>query len=110
MTQRTKMKPVGCSLDRCIAFFIDSILSFIPFYSECWGCSWRDAIRDGKSIGKGVMGLRVVKMDGSKPGCLASCLRNFCMLPPIGWICILFSSEKRHLGDLIAGTMVIEDS
>ncbi len=105
MTQKSSMRGVGCQINRCIGYFIDGILSIIPFY-----CLWRDAIRDGQSFGKAAMGLRVVKVGGGAPGCLDSCLRNFCMLAPCGWICILFNDEKRHLGDLIAGTMVIEDS
>lgn len=105
MTSKLSKRAVGCSVNRCIGFIIDWILGFIPCYFF-----WRDAIRDGQSFGKAAMGLRVVKVNGGSPGCIDSCLRNFCMLPPCGWICILFNDEKRHLGDLIAGTMVIEDS
>jgi len=110
MTQKTKLRPAGCSMNRCIAFIIDVIVA-IPGSIICYPF-WRDCYHDGHSVGKGAMGLKTVKMDGSVPQCGDSCLRNLCMTFPcgIGCLCVLFNPERRHLGDLIAGTMVIEDS
>jgi uncharacterized RDD family membrane protein YckC len=96
---------------RCIAYCIDWILS-IPLAIICYPL-WKDMIRDGRSIGKGAMGLRVVKMQtGKGPGCGGSCFRNCCMSFPggLGCLCVCFNSENRHMGDLIAGTMVIQDA
>ncbi|MHA2103221.1 MAG: RDD family protein [Candidatus Hodarchaeales archaeon] len=87
---------------RCVAFIVDDFLNFLP----CYFC-WKDGIRDGQSFGKGLMGLRVIKVSTGAPATVMdSCLRNCCNL----CVCVLFiQSERRHVGDLIAGTMVIED-
>ena len=110
MAQKTKMRPAGCSMNRCLAWFIDYLIS-LPLGIICYPL-WKDCYREGRSFGKGAMGLRVVKMDGSQPQCLDSCLRNCCMSFPggLGCLCVFFNEEKRHMGDLIAGTMVVEDS
>lgn len=106
MAIASTLKPAGCSMNRCLASIIDSFLCFIPFY-----CLWKDSIRGGKSFGKGAMGLRVMKMDGNEIGCMDSCIRNLCLTFPqgLGCCCVLFNDEKRHMGDLIAGTVVVED-
>lgn len=66
----------------------------------------------GRSLGKYVMGTRVVMADGSMPGVGASLLRW--MLIPIdiyfsclGLLFILCGKKRQRLGDLAAGTMVI---
>jgi uncharacterized RDD family membrane protein YckC len=89
-------------MDRCLAYFIDDIFSVIPFYF----CI-KDGIRDGRSIGKGLMGLRVVKFDTGQPATIMdSCLRNCCSLcPPV----LLITAGHRRVGDYIAGTIVIKD-
>ena len=94
-------KQAPCA-DRCVAYLIDDILSCIPFYF----CI-KDGIRDGQSIGKGMMGLRVVKLSTSQPATIVdSCLRNCCGICPI---LLLVTSGRRRFGDLIAGTIVIKD-
>ena len=110
MAQKTSMKPAGCSMNRCIAYIIDYIIS-IPCSIICYPL-WKDCYHEGRSIGKGAMGLRVVKMNGSSPACIDSCLRNICMTFPcgLGCLCVFMNPESRHMGDLIAGTMVVEDS
>ena len=105
-----KQMKAGSLGNRCIALIIDGFISGIL----CFGClfysCWKDGIRNGQSFGKGMMGLKVVKMNGESAKVFDSCLRNICMLPPIGWICCFFNNEGRHFGDLVAGTMVVEDS
>ncbi|MHA1967141.1 MAG: RDD family protein [Candidatus Hodarchaeales archaeon] len=89
-------------IDRCVAYIIDDFLSIIPFYF-----CFKDGIRDGQSIGKGLMGLRVVKFDTGEPAqVMDSCLRNCCdCCPPL----LLITAGHRHVGDYIAGTIVIKD-
>ena len=89
-------------MDRCVAYIVDYILSCIPLYF----CI-KDGIRDGQSIGKGMMGLRVVKFDTGQPATIMdSCLRNCCGLcPPVA----LITAGNRRVGDYIAGTIVIKD-
>ncbi len=98
---RTKHKPAPLC-DRCVAYIIDDFLSCIPFYF-----CFKDGIRDGRSFGKGLMGLRVVKY-GTRQGATVrdSCIRNCCNL----CVCLLcITSERRHFGDYLAGTVVVKD-
>ncbi len=93
-------------IDRCIAYVIDGCLSGCGLVLICYPI-WKDGIRDGRSFGKGFMGLRVVK-HGTRRGATItdSCLRNCCNL----CICLLcITSERRHVGDYIAGTVVVRD-
>ncbi len=100
------MRTAPCA-DRCVAYFIDGFLNCIPFY-----LCWKDGIRDGKSFGKGLMNLRVVKY-GSRKGatvtdsCVRNCLCGWCD----GLTCFVFAlfGERRRIGDRIAGTMVVRD-
>ncbi len=69
----------------------------------------------GATLGKAVLGLRVVQVDGSKPGLLKSLLRNILRvidgLPAfniVGVIFILRSKEKARFGDRRAGTRVVQ--
>ncbi|MHA2245814.1 MAG: hypothetical protein ACXADY_12685 [Candidatus Hodarchaeales archaeon] len=92
--------------DRCIAFIIDSILTGCGLGCLCYPI-WKDGIRDGRSFGKGIMGLRVVK-HGRREGATVtnSCVRNCCNL----CVCVVcITSERRHIGDYLAGTVVVRD-
>ena len=68
----------------------------------------------GFTLGKWLLGLRVVKMDGSRPGLWKSMLRNALRvidsLPTLnilGMILILRSAQHARFGDRIAGTRVV---
>jgi len=68
----------------------------------------------GATLGKAILGLRVVQVDGSKPGLLKSLVRNILRvidgLPAfniVGVILILRSEEKARFGDRKAGTRVV---
>ncbi|MFX0126111.1 MAG: RDD family protein [Candidatus Hodarchaeota archaeon] len=94
-------KAAPCKL-RCIAFCIDGCFNFLPCYYF-----WKDKIRQGRSIGKGLLGLRVVNFSDGKPITLGSSfLRNFCVCCPV---CSLITRGKRRFGDYVAGTIVIKD-
>lgn len=70
----------------------------------------------GQSVGKKIMNIRVVKVDGSTPGISAYMLRwlLFVIDGPLtgglGFIVILLTKNNQRLGDLAAGTMVIKEN
>lgn len=68
----------------------------------------------GATLGKWLLGLRVVRMDGSRPGLWKSVLRNALRLVDslptlgiLGAILIARSAERARFGDRVAGTRVI---
>ena len=71
----------------------------------------------GRTLGKRVLGLRVVAQDGAPIGWTAAITRNLLrtvdMLPfayALGLLSSLFDRNGRRLGDLVAGTVVVHDS
>jgi len=95
-------------------FGTTGILSFATY----WGYFvYGEVFRNGRTWGKGRMGLRVVRDDGSRVGVLDSVIRNLLrlvdMLPGnylIGMGCVIFSRRNKRLGDMAAGTVVVRDS
>jgi len=70
----------------------------------------------GATIGKKLLGIRVIGSDGSKPGIWRSFLRNILravdslpVLNILGVFLIVQSPEKARFGDRAAGTRVIID-
>lgn len=68
----------------------------------------------GATLGKYLLGLRVVQPDGANPGLGKSTLRNMLRLVDglpflsiLGVVLILTSSERTRVGDRVAGTRVI---
>ncbi|MCK5125514.1 MAG: RDD family protein [candidate division Zixibacteria bacterium] len=87
----------------CIAFTIIIVFYFILLEGLI-----------GVTLGKRVVGIRVISLDGSKPGLAKSIIRNVLRivdsLPVLniaGIILILRSGECARFGDRIAGTRVI---
>lgn len=68
----------------------------------------------GQTIGKRQVGIRVAKVDGFSLDVLSIFLRNiirFVDSPLTGlWLVALFSSRTQRVGDLIAGTIVIDET
>jgi uncharacterized RDD family membrane protein YckC len=67
----------------------------------------------GRSLGKRVMGLRVVRaVDGARPGSGAMIARALMLIVdslPIGLVMILITERRQRLGDLAAGTVVVRN-
>lgn len=68
----------------------------------------------GRTVGKTLLGLRVLRADGLPVGWRESSLRNLLLvadfLPAFyftGLLCLLFDSRFRRLGDIVAGTQVV---
>ena len=68
----------------------------------------------GATLGKRLLGLRVIKEDGGKPGLPKSAARNLLRLVDglpalnlVGVVLILRSAERARFGDRMAGTRVV---
>lgn len=73
--------------------------------------------RAGWTIGKALTGLRTVNKDGDRPGILRALVRTVLLvidvipsylLPLVGGLFIFASDANRRLGDLVAGTFVVD--
>ena len=79
----------------------------------CWAVFYylfADGFRDGQSLGKRRLGMRVVDARTGNPCTfLQSCIRNaFVVLGPIDYI-FIFGEQHQRLGDKAAGTVVLYD-
>jgi hypothetical protein len=68
----------------------------------------------GRTIGKRALGIEVLRADGLPVGWRESTLRNLLLVAdflPIaylaGLLCMLYDSQFRRLGDIVAGTQVV---
>lgn len=73
-----------------------------------------ETFMNGQSLGKKIMGIKVVKLDGSQPGIGSYVLRSVfriidvhLMNGLVAIICIPVSEKSQRLGDMAAGTTVI---
>jgi len=90
-----------------VAFlFLDFIVYFVIF----------EMLFNGRSPGKRLAGLRVVRVSGQPVGFVASALRNLLRLVDflpvlnlLGSVLILATTKNQRLGDLAAGTIVIRE-
>ena len=136
-------------MTRFLAFFIDavivSVVGLVPFLGTLVGIAYallRDGLHfefmDGRSIGKKLMKLKVVRHDGSAMDMQTSARRNWplavgslaqglLILPVIGWVLFPFAviagallalfeayrvysaPDGRRWGDTLAGTMVVAE-
>jgi len=132
--------PVGLPV-RTIAFAIDTIIQYLIiftiyiafelflfsmgfwiFFLLMFCVNWFyhvifELAFKGQSIGKRIMGIRVVKNDGSPVDPSSSFLRNlmrfadtFFFFYPIAYICIASSKGFRRIGDWAGGTLVVYSS
>jgi uncharacterized RDD family membrane protein YckC len=112
---------------RSLAFLIDLILFITLFYGlgatyHFWGVFlsmiyivFRDGMFPGQSIGKKVMGIRVVHTDGRAISFVDSSFRNVVFLVPyllplglvVETVALFRSPGRQRLGDRIAGTRVV---
>ena len=112
---------------RSLAFLIDLILFVTLFYGlgatyHFWGVFlsmiylvFRDGIFSGQSVGKKVMGIRVVHADGRPISFVDSSFRNVLFLIPyflpltlaVETVAMFRSPDRLRLGDRIAKTQVV---
>jgi uncharacterized RDD family membrane protein YckC len=112
---------------RSLAFLIDLILYITLFYGlgatyHFWGIFlsmiyivFRDGLFSGQSVGKKVMGIRVIHTDGRPISFVDSSFRNVLFLVPyllplglvIETAAMFRTPERQRLGDRIASTRVV---
>ena len=75
-----------------------------------------EVVRNGRTLGKRWMRVRVIRDDGSRVGVLDSVIRNVVRLIDIlpgmyavGIVAMTFSPNARRLGDMAAGTVVVQE-
>lgn len=82
-----------------------------------WGYYiYGEVLRNGRTPGKRIMRIRVVREDGSRVGVLDSVVRNVVRILDLmpgtygfGIAAVLLSARAQRLGDMAAGTVVIEE-
>ncbi|QKY69266.1 RDD family protein [Lentibacillus sp. CBA3610] len=89
------------------------ILIFIVYWGYFFVCEY---FFGGKTIGKNILGIRVMQDNGHSLTLLSSLIRNLLriidMLPTgyfIGIIWVFFHSKHKRLGDIVAGTIVVHE-
>lgn len=99
-------------------FFSSLNKIFIPLIFIWWTgyFVFFEIIYSGKTPGKKIVGIRVLRTDGSRISLLDSCVRNVLRavdMLPFGYmlaiVTMLFEQYNRRLGDLVANTIVIYD-
>ncbi len=77
---------------------------------------------DGQTVGKRLLGIKVVETDGSAPGVVPVVIRNlpavfaavvgavlvYPLILPVGLAAIFLSEEEQRVFDVFAGTFVVE--
>jgi len=74
-----------------------------------------EGVWDGQTLGKKLLGIKVVKEDGGECDITASVLRNVfriidaLLYYAVGFIFMASSDKRQRLGDRIAGTVVVRE-
>lgn len=98
-------------------FGVGIAAQFVIWFLVDWGYMvLLETAWSGQTVGKKVMGLRVIQDTGVRVGVYQSLLRNLVRpldkLPVfyfVGGVAALFSSTQQRVGDLLAGTIVVRE-
>jgi uncharacterized RDD family membrane protein YckC len=106
-------------------YFVRTILgpTWIFEYSWLWLCCWipyflyhlvMESVANGQSIGKKLMGIKVITMEGGQPSLSQYLIRwlfrllDICLLFLPGFFSIILSERSQRIGDMVAGTIMID--
>ncbi len=90
---------------------------FVVWFLVDWGYMvLLEVAWSGQTVGKRILGLRVIQDSGVRVGASQSLLRNLVrpvdklpLLYLVGGVAALFSGSQQRLGDLLAGTIVVRE-
>ncbi|MCC8187277.1 MAG: RDD family protein [Bacteroides sp.] len=106
LTQRLRLYRLG---DEAWIF----ILYFLLYFPAVFYSLLMEVFNNGQSLGKRLMNIRVMKVDGSTPTVSSYLLRwllyGVDRLCGIGLFIMIFSSKSQRLGDMAAGTLVVKE-
>ena len=94
-----------------------SAVGFVLYFLVDWGYGIAlETVWSGQTVGKRVMGLRVIQRSGVRIGFYHAALRNLARpvdrLPffyLVGGVTALLSGPQQRLGDMLAGTIVVRE-
>lgn len=94
-----------------------SALSIVVYFLVDWGYGIAlETAWSGQTVGKKMMGLRVIQESGVRIGFYQAALRNllrpfdrFPLFYLVGGTAALFSRSQQRLGDMVAGTLVVRE-
>lgn len=104
--------------DLAYAVFVwAAALAAVMIFLTYWGYYiFGEVVRNGRTLGKRVLKIRVVRDDGGRVGVLDSVVRNIVriidVMPgtyAVGIIASTFSTKAQRLGDMAAGTVVVSE-
>lgn len=102
------LAPSGVAGTLAIALFL-----LVPLLVSVGYFVVAEALTAGRTPGKRVVGLRVIRADGGAPGLLEALVRNIVRIIDlalgIGVVVMFFDRRSRRLGDLAAGTVVVRE-
>jgi len=90
-----------------VSFMVLNVLVWLLYFTYFEGTS-------GQTLGKKIMGIKVAKENGDPPSFMDALIRTILRIIDgiafylVGFIVILVSEKKQRLGDMAAGTIVVE--
>ena len=108
---------IGLSVAEVVLGGVGSAMAFVVWFAIDWGYMIAlEVAWSGQTIGKRVMGLRVLQESGVRVGLSQALLRNLARpvdrLPLfylVGGVAAALSRSQQRLGDLLAGTIVVRE-
>ena len=103
--------PIGFGIDISGTVLAILLIGFFVIYMGYF--IFLETIMNGQTIGKRILGLRVIQENGEPAGFFQILIRGFLRssvdMMYVGVFIILFSKQHKRLGDMVAGTIVISE-